>query len=587
MKHKKIISIILIFIFAFSLCNGNIGTLNQVSASEAVQRIYGSTRYETSFAVADEMKLNLNIDKFSSVIVADGTNYPDALAGSCLSAEINAPILMVDTNNSYAMQSLVDYVNNNLSPEGTVYILGGTNAVSDELVAMLSAFTIERIFGENRYETNLEILKKISIEDKPILICTGNNFADSLSASATGFPILLVNEELTASQQDFLSDYITNPIYILGGTAAVNESIESTLISCGSAVNRIYGNTRYETSIQIANSFFSDSTSAIIAYAWNFPDGLSGGPLAHTKQTPLILTGANMDITPDKSAEQSAAAFAMNYTAEKSIYSGIALGGEAVLTDYTLNLVFHIPIIEDNEDAADIEDKIVVLDPGHGAAGTGAYRNWKTFIIDEAVINYKLSQYTKAYLENNYDDVIVYITKSKLAENPNLSTRVNFGVEKSADVFVSQHVNSTGEQLTTANGVYALVPTVDTSHSYNKDVALESQKLGRFILEQLELLGWKNNGYKFRLSSDNTKYPDGSLADYYGIVKKCRESQIPGLIIEHGFCNNLYDAQKLADEEMLQKTAQADAIGIANYLGLLENDSPTSDEYIDLVISLE
>ena len=171
-------------------------------------------------------------------------------------------------------------------------------------------------------------------------------------------------------------------------------------------------------------------------------------------------------------------------------------------------------------------------------------------------------------MEAAYDNVEVYITKSKQTENPSIKNRVAFAKEKNAAVLVSQHINSTSAQTTTASGVLAIVPTVDATHAYNYEAALEAQSLGRFILDELVALGFADKGFTYRLSGDNTRYPDGSLADYYGIVKYSREASIPGVIIEHGFCNNEADAKMLADEAMLQKIGAADAIGIANHLGL-------------------
>lgn len=209
---------------------------------------------------------------------------------------------------------------------------------------------------------------------------------------------------------------------------------------------------------------------------------------------------------------------------------------------------------------------IVVLDPGHGRAGSGTYRDYGDFVIDEAVINFKISQYTKTALEENYDNIVVYMTKSSQNENPSVADRVALAETTTADLLVSQHVNSTGSETTTANGVLGIVPKVDESHAYNKDAALLSQKLARKILDQLVGLGFKDNDFLYKLSGDNTQYPDGSLADYYGIVRECRERNIPGTIIEHGFANNSNDAAKLRAEEMLKKIGEADARGIVEYL---------------------
>ena len=49
-----------------------------------IDRIAGSSRYETSLKIADKVKEVRGIDKFASAVIATGTNDPDALSGSFL-----------------------------------------------------------------------------------------------------------------------------------------------------------------------------------------------------------------------------------------------------------------------------------------------------------------------------------------------------------------------------------------------------------------------------------------------------------------------------------------------------------------------
>ena len=148
--------------------------------------------------------------------------------------------------------------------------------------------------------------------------------------------------------------------------------------------------------------------------------------------------------------------------------------------------------------------KIIVLDPGHGAPGSGTYRDWGNMVIDEAVINFKISKYTKAALESNYSNIEVYMTKNSQNENPAIKARVEYAVSKNANILVSQHINATGENVTNASGVLAMVPKVDGEHSFNEEAALNSQELARSILDELTKLDFKDMGFQFRLSSEST-----------------------------------------------------------------------------------
>jgi len=165
-----------------------------------VTRIGGKTRYDTSTKIADYYKEKINGGAaFESVIIATGENFPDALAGSFFANRNKAPIIMINRN---CAADVVSYIKNNIAADGEVYVLGGTGAVPDE---WLSDLKYTRLSGQDRYITNLEILKGADVSEGDLLICTGTNYADALSASGLDMPMLLVENTLTNEQQAFLS----------------------------------------------------------------------------------------------------------------------------------------------------------------------------------------------------------------------------------------------------------------------------------------------------------------------------------------------------------------------------------------------
>ena len=292
-----------------------------------ISRTYGANRFDTAFVVADQMKANLGIEKFDAVVVASGTNFADALSGSYLSAAKNAPILLSFTTDAIN-NGVKDYIRENLNEGGTVYILGGESAVPASFETGLDGFTVKRLAGGNRFETNLMILEEAGVGDKPVLVCTGLGFADSLSASAAKLPILLVWNDLTDGQKTLLDNLDGNKLYIIGGESAVSTGMEEQLKAYGET-ERVAGGNRFETSVAIAETFFSSPKSAVLAYAWNFPDGLCGGPLAATMDAPLILT---MDKFEAKAAE---------YVQNWNIRNGTILGGEGLISEATVNNIFN------------------------------------------------------------------------------------------------------------------------------------------------------------------------------------------------------------------------------------------------------
>ena len=296
-----------------------------------VYRIAGDNRYATSLAIAGALKAQQNEEAFDAVIIANGKNFPDALAGSYLSGKLNAPILMANEKPQYA-EPLRTFIQENLKEGGMIYILGGTSAVPESVVQGLKGFEIKRLAGVSRYETNLLILEEAGVTDEPILVCTGRGFADSLSASATGNPILLVGKSLTAEQIDFMAAHQGNPYYVIGGESAVSTEIENVVRKYGE-VQRIAGSGRYETSILVAETFFENPETAVLASAKNFPDGLCGGPLAMSKNAPLILTATGKESN------------AVAYAKANEIHIGAVLGGTGLISDEATNSIFESTII--------------------------------------------------------------------------------------------------------------------------------------------------------------------------------------------------------------------------------------------------
>ena len=84
-----------------------------------------------------------------------------------------------------------------------------------------------------------------------------------------------------------LKKYDQDDIYVIGGESAVSREIEAELKNYAEVV-RIFGNSRYETSVAVANTFFGEIEEVVVASGKNFPDGLCGGALAAAIDATLI-----------------------------------------------------------------------------------------------------------------------------------------------------------------------------------------------------------------------------------------------------------------------------------------------------------
>lgn len=295
-------------------------TVEVVERVNYAYRVFGSNRFKTSLEIATVFCEWFGDETVDNVVLAYSHNFADALAGSYLAAVKNAPIIIINDDN---IDLVKKYLTKYFDKRGTIYILGGPVAVSEKIETEMKKITknVTRLAGSNRYGTNLEILKEAGMNRDAILVATGTNFADSLSASATGYPMLLVKDVLTAEQKEFLRKNKGKKIYILGGEMAVSKAVEKELSAYGT-VERIAGASRFETSVMIAKKFFPSTWGGVmIAYSHEYPDGLCGGPLAYRSGEPLILTRpGNLDL-------------ARKYIKENNIYYLDVLGGASRLSD--------------------------------------------------------------------------------------------------------------------------------------------------------------------------------------------------------------------------------------------------------------
>lgn len=312
--------------------NGTVtGTFRVYDQATNVRRLAGANRFDTAIKVADALQAERMVTEFDTIIVASGTNFADALSGSYLASVKDAPILL-SYNEAYNEQ-VKAYIRENLKTGGTVYILGGTAAVPASMEKGLEEYQVKRLAGANRFETNLAVLKEVGVGSKEILVCTGTNFADSLSASAVGLPILLVHNEsrkLTQNQMAWLSELVDNSFCIIGGENAVGRDLAKAVSKYGS-VDRLAGADRFQTSVLVAQRYFEDFDEVVLAYAWNYPDGLCGGSLAYAMGCPLILTMNGYEKQ------------AMDYVRGRQIYGGMVLGGDKLISDGVAAGIFALP----------------------------------------------------------------------------------------------------------------------------------------------------------------------------------------------------------------------------------------------------
>ena len=170
-------------------------------------------------------------------------------------------------------------------------------AVAEDIDNDKAMITVEgRFAGVDRYGTSVEVSKGGFLEGTDtVLLASGENFPDALSATASAAKVdasllLTKNSEVPQSVIEEIKRLSPKEIILVGEIQSLNAGVEKTARSLTEKVTRIGGADRYETSLNLTKHFFKDTPGHLyITTGEDFPDALTAGALAGSKQAPLIL----------------------------------------------------------------------------------------------------------------------------------------------------------------------------------------------------------------------------------------------------------------------------------------------------------
>ena len=164
-----------------------------------------------------------------------------------------------------------------------------------------------RYDGVDRFDTAALIAGAIAEATPTAILARADIYPDALTgafaAAANGEgPMLLTQSNAVPDRTlDALEDEAVDNVILLGGPAAISPTVETQLETAGYAVDRIFGSTRYQTAIEIAEQgagiigTVDGERSALLSSGENFPDALAGAPLSFAAGLPSLLTPSNID----------------------------------------------------------------------------------------------------------------------------------------------------------------------------------------------------------------------------------------------------------------------------------------------------
>jgi putative cell wall-binding protein len=186
-------------------------------------------------------------------------------------------------------------------------IIGGKAVVGSLVQSRLTdceaTGPVKRIAGETRYETAAAVSIEFNTDPSTIsrvFVVTGTNFPDALSvgpiAGMSGTPILLTKPtSLPGATRDELVRLSPDEIVVVGGPAAISDSVFRAISALAPVVCRIEGDSRYETAAALSLRFFNPASVSrvYVATGTNFPDSLAVGPVASGTGSPVLLVSEN------------------------------------------------------------------------------------------------------------------------------------------------------------------------------------------------------------------------------------------------------------------------------------------------------
>lgn len=283
-----------------AIANGTIEYLNKNIAIEPLfaERIFGSTRYETSYNI-----FNKGWETSENVILASGIDYPDALCAAPLAVKYNAPILLSRNTTLEAQPDLkASLVNKGVK---NVIIIGGETAIPKVIQDQIASLgiNVRRIGGKDRYETAVLIAKEVGVTNGEIALANGMSFADGLSISPIAAkkqsPILLTKKDsIPEVTKNFIHENAINKTYVIGQTTVIADSVAGQT----KGPERLGGANRYETNAIIFNRFKSEVnlSDIYVASGLAFPDALSSSALAAKNGNFVLLSNIRQVEDPVK-----------------------------------------------------------------------------------------------------------------------------------------------------------------------------------------------------------------------------------------------------------------------------------------------
>lgn len=271
---------------------------NKPIATVYENKLIGENRYQTAIKVSNE-----GWDRTNIVVLVNSNSMADALSATPYAKFLHTPILLTEVNklNSETKKEIL-----RLKPKA-IYVIGGDSSISNSVINELKSMNInvERISGNDRYETSLKIAKKLNSPSEIAVVNGETGLPDAVSiapvAAEKDMPIVLVSPKKGISTfEQYIKDNNLNieHSYIIGKEVTISNKIANKLPN----PERLGGIDRHETNAVILEKFYTneDLNNIFIVKdgmkkSDDLIDALSVGVLAAQKKSPVVIVGNDLN----------------------------------------------------------------------------------------------------------------------------------------------------------------------------------------------------------------------------------------------------------------------------------------------------
>lgn len=199
-------------------------------AKSKVKRLAGADKQKTNLEVLKEA----GVKNGEEILIATGNSFADCLGAS----STGKPVIL--TRKAALTKEQKEYLT---GKNFKAVILGGTEAVNEDIEANLKSLcsSVDRLKGQNRYETSVLVGKRFFKDPKEVILVYGGDYPDGLSAGSYGgykkAPVILSSN--TKNGKPAAKAYLqtTGSIkagYVLGGPGLVSDETVAELFGMNS-----------------------------------------------------------------------------------------------------------------------------------------------------------------------------------------------------------------------------------------------------------------------------------------------------------------------------------------------------------------